>query len=133
MILAGLPALLSAAKSGNDNAIKAEIGKLPADQQNQIVEGLKAGGAIQAQAPAAGVAPATAASNLEMRKLARKELIASTYGEPVKEPNSDKIGDPDWKADDLTRNAIVDSPQDEIIKQLEQAISNVREATKKKK
>ena len=58
---------------------------------------------------------------------------AQAYGEPVKEPDSTKVGDPDWNSSELTRNSIVDAPQADVIKQLEQAISNVREAVKKKK
>ena len=86
--------------------------------------------AAPAPAPAATApAQAQAGSDLQMRKQARR-IVAQTYGEPVKE-NYGNVGDPDWDASMLTRNAIADSPQPDIIKQLDSAIKNVREALSK--
>ena len=78
-------------------------------------------------APMAGTTTKTQSSDLQMRKEARRQVLAQAYGEPVKEDYGN-VGDPDWDASMLTRNAIVDSPQPDIIKQLDNAIKNVREA-----
>jgi len=65
-----------------------------------------------------------------MRKEARKQIYASSsYGEPVKETYGN-VGDADWDSSALTRNAIVDSPQDDIIGQLAKSIDSVRDAIK---
>ena len=139
----------------NDPAVVAKLENLAktnpdiAKRVDEILSGAGFGGAA---APSVAAAPSAAATEagenlpgatdvdaairqasteyLQMRKEARRTLLAgASYGEPVKEPKG-KVGDPDWDASELTRNAIVDSPQPDIIAQLEKSIADVRDAVK---
>ena len=98
-------------------------------EQDLVALKQKAAAEAAAEAAKAGTVK-TQSSTLQMRKEARRKIVAQAYGEPVKEDYGD-VGAPDWDASKLTRNAIVDSPQPDIIKQLDNAIKNVREAMSK--
>lgn len=121
------PVLAAAISTGVAEKIIDAVAKTSPEVQGQVQGAIDKAKAVPAPAAAGAAA---AANELQMRKEARKKILAE-YGEPVKEPDSSKVGDPDWDASELTRNSIIDAPQSEVIKQIEQSISNVRGALKK--